>query len=72
VLIELSTQYDEIKIEFDKDLNVSSKTISGFKKFRIWNTKKGDYNIFFNVTNPEIFLSATFETFSNFISISSY
>ena len=53
VLIELSTQYDDIKIEFENDLNNSLKFVSGFKKYRIWNTKKDDYNIFFNVTNPE-------------------
>ena len=52
VLIELSTQYDEIKIEFDNDLNISSKIVSGFKKYRIWRTKNIDYNIFFNVINP--------------------
>ena len=31
VLIELSTQYDEIKIEFDDDLDFSIRTVSGFK-----------------------------------------
>ena len=53
VLIELSAQYDDIKIEFDNDLDFSIKTVSGFKKYRISNIKNDEYNIFFNVINPE-------------------
>ena len=53
VLIELSTKYDEIRIDFENDLNFSSKNITGFKKYRIWNTKNNNFNVIFKVVNPE-------------------
>ena len=51
VLIELSTSYDEIEIEFEKKINFSLNKVSGFKKYRIIDID--NYNIFFKVKNPE-------------------
>ena len=50
-LIELSAQYNEIKIEFEKNISFEFKNKSGFKKYRIYNTDSD--NIIFKVVNPK-------------------
>ena len=51
--VELSTQYEEIKIKFEseEELNITLYNVSGFKKYRINNTEH--HNIYFTVLNPE-------------------
>ena len=51
VLIELSSSYDEINIEFENDLKFTLNKVSGFKKYRITDTD--NFNIFFIVKNPK-------------------
>ena len=51
VLIELSAQYDDIKIEFENVSNVTLKNASGFKKYMISN--EVNFNIYFNVINKK-------------------
>ena len=51
--VELSSQYEEIKIKFEseEELNITLYNVSGFKKYRINNTEH--HNIYFTVLNPE-------------------
>ena len=49
-LIELSTQYDEIEIKFEPDIQFDLNNVSGFKKYRILDK---NLNIYFSVLNPK-------------------
>ena len=51
VLIDLSPEYNDINIEFEKesDLDYDSNDCNGFKRYRIWNSDND--NIYFKVVN---------------------
>ena len=51
VIIEISSQNNDIELEFDNNINMTYYISTGFKKYRIWETDNN--NIYFNVTNKK-------------------
>jgi len=51
--IELSSGFDDIKIEFDESYNIYAEFdyFKGFKKYRVYNDTKND--VYFSVVNPK-------------------